>query len=72
MFFLEYEDCYRSLRRAIYNLIEDGKSLYHLDKQEKWSFERRRHDVYCYCDGEIIKAEMNHEGILLTIDFIPL
>ena len=72
MFFLEYEDCYRSLRRAIFNLIQDGKSLNQLDKQEKWTFERRKHDIYCYLEGEIIKAEMNHDGILITIDFVPL
>ena len=71
-FFLEYEDCYRSLRRAIKNLIEDGKSLNQLNNQEKWDFERRKHDIYCYSEGEIIKAEINHEGIQLTIDFVPL
>ena len=71
-FFLEYEDCYRSLRRAIKNLIEEGKSLNQLDKQEKWDFERRKHDIYCYSEGEIIKAEINHEGIQLTIDFVPI
>ena len=72
MFFLEYEDCYRSLRRAIFNLIEEGKSLSQLNRQERWTFERKKHDIYCYCEGEIIKAEMNHEGILITIDFVPL
>ena len=72
MFFLEYEDCYRSLRRAIFNLIQEGKSLYQLNKQEKWEFERRKHDIYCYFEGEIIKVEMNHDGILITIDFVPL
>ena len=72
MFFLEYEDCYRSLRRAIFNLIQEGKSLNQLDKQEKWFFERRKHDIYCYFEGEIIKTEMNHDGILITIDFVPL
>ena len=72
MFFLEYEDCYRSLRRTIFSLIQDGKSLSQLDKQERWTFERRKHDIYCYLDGEIIKAEMNHDGILITIDFVPL
>mgnify|MGYP002623820035 CR=1 FL=1 len=72
MFFLEYEDCYRNLGRAIKNLIEDGKSLNQLEKGEKWNFERRKHDIYCYCEGEIIKAEINHEGIQLTIDFMPI
>ena len=72
MFCLEYEDCYRSLRRAIFNLIQEGKSLNQLDKQEKWFFERRKHDIYCYYEGEIIKTEMNHDGILITIDFVPL
>ena len=72
MFFLEYEDCYRSLRRAIFNLVQDGKNMGQLNRQEKWEFERKKHDIYCYYEGEIVKAEMNHEGILITIDFIPL
>ena len=72
MFFLEYEDCYRSVRRAIFNLVEEGKSMSQLNREEKWIFERKKHDIYCYYEGEIIKAEMNHEGILITIDFIPL
>ena len=72
MFFLEYEDCYRSLRRAVFNLVQEGKSLSQLNREEKWNFERKKHDIYCYLEGEIIKAEMGHEGILITIDFVPL
>ena len=72
MFFLEYEDCYRNLRKAIYNLIQEGNTLNLLNEQEKWNFERKKHDIYCYLNGNIIKAEMNKDGIFITMDFTPL
>ena len=72
MFCLEYEDCYRNLRRAIYELVKEAKPLNNLEKKERWTFERKKHDIFCYFDGKIIKTEMNKDGILLTIDFIPL
>ena len=72
LFFLEYEDCYRNLRRAIFNLFKEGKSLNILNKEEKLVYERRNHDVYCYLEGEIVNAEMNYDGIFITIEFTPL
>ena len=73
MFFLEFEDCYRNLRRAIFNLIKDGKCLNQIEnKKEQLKFERKKHDIYCYMDGEIINVEMNHEGIFIIIEFTHL
>lgn len=42
MLCLEYEDFYRNLRRAIYDLMKEEKPLNKLEKKERWIFERKK------------------------------
>ena len=72
MFFLEYEDCYRNLRRAIYKLKNKYVNIHNLNKNEKKNFERNQKDIYCYFNGEMINIEINNEGIFIIIDFSSL
>ena len=48
MFFLEYEDCYRNLRKAIYKLKNNYVSIGKLNKKEIKNFEKNQKDIYCY------------------------
>ena len=72
MFFLEYEDCYRNLRRAIYKLKNKYVNIHNFNKNEKKNFERNQKDIYCYFNGEIINIEINNEGVFIIIDFSSL
>ena len=72
MFFLEYEDCYRNLRRAIYKLKNGDINLEHLKQNDIKKFEKNQKDIYCYFNGEIVNVEINNEGVFVTIDFSSL
>ena len=72
MFFLEYEDCYRNLRRAIYKLKNNDINLEKLNKTEIKKLEKSQKDIYCYSNGEIINVEINNEGVFITLDFSSL
>jgi len=72
MFFLEYEDCYLNLRKAIYKLKNKCLNIHNLNKTEKKNFEKNQKDIYCYFNGEIINIEINNEGIFIIIDFSSL
>ena len=72
MFFLEYEDCYRNLRKAIYKLKNNYVSIGKLNKKEIKNFEKNQKDIYCYFNGEIINVEINNEGVFIIIDFSSL
>lgn len=65
LFFLEYEDCYRSLRASIQNV--EGTQ-----KEDLYTVERDNRDIYYYINGEIINYEVSNQGILLTLDFQSL
>ena len=72
MFFLEYEDCYRNLRRAIYKLKDSAPNLERLNLKQIKNFEKKQKDIYCYFNGEIKNIEINNEGVFITIDFSSL
>ena len=58
-FYLEYEDCYRYLRREIYD-ISHSKKIEEIKNQK---------DIYYYDNVTIIGVEVKENGIILTIDF---
>ena len=72
MFFLEYEDCYKNLRKAIYRLGNNEQNLGQLNQKEIVNFEKKQKDIYCYFNGELVNVEINSEGIFITIDFSSL
>ena len=72
MFFLEYEDCYRNLRRAIYKLKNNDMNLEQLKPNDIKKFEKNQKDIYCYFNGEIVNVEINIEGVFIIIDFSSL
>ena len=65
LFYLEYEDCYRSLKTSIFNI----KST---EANEMINVERENRDIYYYVNGEIVNIEVSPIGILLTLDFESL
>ena len=62
LFYLEYEDCYKSLRNSIQNI--------ELTKQDAIdNIERDNRDIYYYINGEIVSLETSNAGLILTLDF---
>ena len=72
MFYLEKEDCYRSLREAIYNLQTDSKSINDMNYQEIKNTIKKYSDLYFYRDGTINHVDINCCGIIITIDFLGI
>ncbi len=62
LFYLEYEDCYRSLKKTI-------KSLYSEKLIDPRQIEKKYIDIYYYFNASIPKIEATNTGIILTIDF---
>ena len=69
MFYLEYEDCYRDLRKTINTFRNMNKSINDMDKKELQKFSKAYSDVYFYLKGEIIKVDINRDGLIITVDF---
>ena len=69
MFYLEYEDCYRSVRSAINTLQANHKSINEMDKNEIYGLTNKYNDLYFYINGNITKIDINKNGIILTLDF---
>jgi len=64
LFYLEYEDCYRSLRNSIENIKNAKNNTNNYRKIEK-----ENRDIYYYINAYIIGFDISKNGILLTIDF---
>ena len=69
MFYLEYEDCYRDLRKSINIFQSLNKSINEMDKNELYKLSKKYSDLYFYLNGQIIFVDINREGVILTIDF---
>ena len=69
MFYLEYEDCYRDLRKSINIFQSLNKSINEMDKKELYNLSKKYSDLYFYLNGQIIFVEINRDGVILTIDF---
>ena len=70
MFYLEYEDCYRDLKKTINAFKSMNKSVNNMDKKELQKLSRTYSDLYFYLKGEIIFVDINRDGVILTMDFI--
>ena len=70
MFYLEYEDCYRDLKKTINAFKSMNKSVNNMDKKELQKLSRAYSDLYFYLKGEIIFVDINRDGVILTMDFI--
>ena len=69
MFYLEYEDCYRDLRKSINIFQSLNKSVNEMDKKELYKLSKNYSDIYFYLKGQIIFVDINRDGVILTIDF---
>ena len=69
MFYLEYEDCYRDLRKTINIFQSMKKSINEMDKKELYKLSKNYSDIYFYLKGQIIFVDINRDGVILTIDF---
>ena len=71
-FYLEREDCYRSLRKAINHLSYNGKSINHMNYKEIKNTTKNFSDLYFYINGDINYIEMNSYGVIITLDFLGI
>ena len=69
MFYLEYEDCYRSLRKTINEFQLMGKSVNKMDNRELQKLSKSNTDIYFYLKGEIRRVDINKDGVILEIEF---
>ena len=69
LFNLEYEDCYRGLKKDIYNLGLRGKSVNLMNEEEHQNLEIDFPDLYFYLDGKIIEIQIDRNGIILKMVF---
>jgi hypothetical protein len=69
MFYLEYEDCYRDLRKTINIFQSLNKSINEMEKDELYKLSKKYSDLYFYLNGQIIFVDINKDGVILTIDF---
>ena len=53
MFYLEYEDCYKSLRETINSFQLENKSVNKMDNKELQKYSKNYSDIYFYLKGEI-------------------
>ena len=68
-FYLEREDCYRDLRKAIKFIQSQGKSINDMDYKEIKDLTKQFSNLYFYIKGEINYLEMNSNGMIITMDF---
>jgi len=54
MFYLEYEDCYRDLRKSINIFQSLNKSINEMNKEELYKLSKKYSDLYFYLNGQII------------------
>ena len=71
-FYLEREDCYRSLRNAIHKFQSLGKSINFMNYNEIKNISKNYSDLYFYKNGEIYFIDINSFGIVITIDFMSI
>ena len=69
MFYLEYEDCYRDLRKTVNIFQSMKKSINEMDKKDLYKLSKTYSDIYFYLKGQIIFVDINRDGVILTIDF---
>ena len=69
-FYLEREDCYRSIRNAINILQSNGKSINNMNYNEVKMITKKFSDIYYYINGEINYIEVNSYGVIITLDFL--
>ena len=69
MFYLEYEDCYKSLRETINSFQLENKSVNKMDNKELQKYSKNYSDIYFYLKGEIRSVDINRDGVILEIEF---
>ena len=69
LFNLEYEDCYRGLKKDIHNLLLRRKSVNLMNEKSHQNLEKNFPNLYFYLDGKIIKIHINRYGIILKMVF---
>ena len=69
MFYLEYEDCYRDLKKSINIFQLMKKSINEMDKKELYKLSKNYSDIYFYLKGQINFVDINRDGVIITIDF---
>ena len=69
MFYLEYEDCYKSLRQTINGFQYNNISVNKMDKNELTKISKNYSYIYIYIKGEIRSVDINRDGVILELEF---
>ena len=69
LFNLEYEDCYRGLKKDISNLQSRKQSINLMSDEELYSLEKEYPNLYFYLDGKIVEIYIDRNGIILKMIF---
>ena len=69
MFYLEYEDCYKSLKQTINAFQSMNKSVNKMDEKDLMKLSKNYSDIYFYLNGEIRHVDINKDGVILEIEF---
>ena len=67
MFYLEYEDCYKSLRKTINDFQSIHRSVNTIDKKEFLQLSKNSSDIYIYLKGEIRSFDIKRDGVILEL-----
>ena len=67
MFYLEYEDCYKSLRKTINDFQSIHRSVNTMDKKELQQLSKNSSDIYIYLKGEIRSFDIKRDGVILEL-----
>ena len=68
LFYLEYEDCYRALKKDMYELQSHQKSINLMNEDEIANINKNS-NLYFYLDGIIRNFYFGENGVLIKIDF---
>ena len=70
MFYLEFEDCYRALKKDMYELQSHQKSINLMNEDEIANINKNS-NLYLYLDGIIRNFYFGENGVLIKMDFRP-
>ena len=70
LFYLEYEDCYRALKKEMFKLQSDNKSINLMDEEEIKNINKNSH-LFFYLDGIIRFINFGRNGVIIKMDFRP-
>ena len=70
LFYLEYEDCYRALKKEMYKIQSNQKSI-NLMNEEEIEVLNKNSNLFFYLDGIIRYIYFGRNGVIIKMNFCP-